>query len=64
MLTSTPPHTDPAWVRAVARWHDRKAAACRARGGPSSDELADMHETTAAMLRALIRDAERGGRPC
>jgi hypothetical protein len=46
--------TNPAWVEQVAAWHDKEASGCRKADGPSSPELADMHETTARMLRALM----------
>jgi hypothetical protein len=47
-------YTDPVWVEEIAAWHDNEARLCRECNGPSSPEYADMHETTAAMLRALL----------
>lgn len=50
--------TDPKWVESVAAWHGNEAAGCRRANGPSSSEYADMHETTAKMLRALLRKVD------
>jgi len=51
--------TSAARVAGYAKWHEREAASLRATSqSPSMPELAEMHEETAATLRALLAERD------